>query len=821
MESLFRDVKYGARSLFRDKGFAAASLVTLSVCIAVNGAIFAIVNSVLLRPLPVPEANTILLMANRYPRAGADNSNNSSAGDYYDRLREVTVFQDQAMFNLQSQTLLLNGSATRIDGMAATPSLFQLLRTQPLLGRSFSKEEGETGAEQKVILSYGLWQELFAGDRNVLGSDLRLSGRPYTVVGVLPRDFNFVDPKVRFWVPLAFTDRQKTTHHSNNWYNIGRLKPGATLQQAQSQVDALNAANMERFPQFKQLLIDAGFHTVVMPLQEMLVGGVKPVLYLLWSSAIFILLIGGLNITNLALARFGLRRADMATRLALGAGPVHLFRQIVVEFALLGVAGGVIGIGLSFGLLRGLALLGIERFPRANEVQMSTSVVAMAMAMSLAVCILVSLAPLFAFLRGNVRNILQEQGRTGSGSRGARTIRQALVVVQVGLAFALVAGSGLLLASFRQLLKVDPGFSTTGIITASTALPRSRYSTDDLVRAQGSQLLNAMRQMPGVVAAGATTTIPFGQNHNDSVIFAEGYQMHPGESVISPRQIVVTPGYFEAMSYSLLRGRFFNEHDNEHATNAIIVDERLAKHFWGDRDPIGRRMFQPQDINNLLKTDEHTQWLTVVGVVRSVRLDDLDGSGSPVGAYYFPFAQAPQRGYTLAVKTSGDPQALVGAIRGTLARLDPELALFDIATMSQRAELSLAARRTSLTLALGFGALALFLAAVGIYGVLAYLVTQRRREIGIRMALGSPQGRIVNLVLREGLVLVAAGLLLGGAASAALQSAISSQIYGVRPLDPVVMISVVALLAAVALTACVLPVRRALQVDPKIVLSEQ
>ena len=384
----------------------------------------------------------------------------------------------------------------------------------------------------------------------------------------------------------------------------------------------------------------------------------------------------------------------------------------------------------------------------------------------------------------------------------------------------MLAGAGLLLASFRQLLKVDPGFSTQGIVTASTSIPKARYPEDDQVRAQMNQLLASVRQIPGVLAAGATTNIPFGDDHSDSVIFAEGYVMKPGESIISPRQINVTPGYFEAMNFSLVRGRFFTDHDDDKAPGVVMIDERLARRFWPGQDAIGKRMYQPENATDLMKTDEHTHWHTVVGVVRSVRLDDLEGNGSPVGAYYFPWAWQPWRGYTVAVRAAGDLNTVAGELRTAVNRLDPELALFDVKTMSQRMELSLSARRTSLLLALAFGALALFLAGIGTYGVLAYLVTQRRREIGIRMALGSPRGRIVRLVLREGLLLVSAGLVLGGLASIALRSAIARQIYGVSALDPVVMTSVMLLLFAVALAACAMPAMRALRLDPRVVLNE-
>jgi predicted permease len=393
-------------------------------------------------------------------------------------------------------------------------------------------------------------------------------------------------------------------------------------------------------------------------------------------------------------------------------------------------------------------------------------------------------------------------------------LRQGLVGAEIGLAFVLLSGAGLLLASFRHLLAVDPGFTTKGVVTASTNAPQSRYRGDGELRILMNRALDSIRRLPGVAAAGATTAIPFGDDHSNSVILAEGHVMRPGESVISSRRLAVTPGYFETMNIALVRGRYFEDRDNESAAPVVIIDEQLARHFWPDRDPVGQRMYRPQNAKELTKTDANTRWYQVVGVVSSVRLEDLAGTASGLGAYYFPYAQDPSRGFTLAVRTAGGAGATARAVRTAVARIDPELALFDVKTMGERTALSLSSRRTALILALAFGGLALFLSAIGIYGVLAYLVTQRRREIAIRVALGSTGVGVVRLVLREGLVLVGIGLAAGFAGAAALQKAIASQIYAVRPLDPLVIGCVTVLLGTIALAACAAPARRATRVDP-------
>jgi predicted permease len=817
---LISEIRYAVRSLVKEKGFAFTVILTLAVCIAANTAIFAIVNSVLLRPLPVPDAGRILLMANRYPRAGVVEFPYSSAGDYYDRRTDVTAFAEQALFRFSDQAIGIDGAPEQAPGMAATPSLFRLLGVAPVLGRTFNDAEGEIGAEQKVILSYGLWKRLYGASRDVLGRELRLNGRPYTIVGVMPAGFTFIKPEVRFWMPIALSAADKTAHHNNNFYNIGRLKPGATIEQAQAQVNAINARNLDRFPELRQLLINAGFHSVVEPLQNMLIKDVRRTLYLLWGGAIFVLLIGAVNIANLALARLAVRRKELATRLALGAGRARLVRQLVVENSLLAVAGGAAGVGLGAELVRALALFGLDKFPRASEVAVDGRVILVAMAMALATAAAVSLIPLTDVFRVSVNSVLHESSRTGTGGRRSRRVRQALVSAQIAFAFSLLMGAALLLASFRQLLAVDPGFHTRGILTATTGLPRSRYRSEAQMTDFMSRALAAIRRASGVSAAGATNTIPFGSSHSDSVIFAEGYVMKPGESIISPRRAVVTPGYFETMGIGLVKGRYFEERDDANAPAAVIVDERLARRFWPDRNPIGRRMYQPTNAKDILKVDEHTRWLRVAGVVRSVRLDDLAGSGSPVGVYYFPYAQNPDRSLTFSIRTVGNPAGAAHGVQAAIAAIDPELPLFDVLTMTQRAELTLASRRTSMLLATAFGTVALFLSAIGIYGVLAYLVAQRSREIGIRVALGSTAAGIVKLVMREGLILVSAGLVTGFAGAAAVGRAAVNEIYGVKPLDPLLMAGVMALLGLVALAACIVPARRAVRVDPVVVLSE-
>ncbi len=826
---MIADIHFGLKQLWKHRGYAATAILTLAVCIGANAAIFTIVNSVLLKPLPVPDSGRILLMSNQYPNAGTGITpfTNSGVPDYYDRLRDTTVYEEQAMYNGTNQAFEINGSPELIRGMAATPSLFRLLHVPPAYGRIFDDSEGEIGNEQKVILSYPLWQQLYGSNAGVVGQQVRLSGRPFTIVGVMPKGFEFADSEARFWIPLAFTAQQKSDdfRHSNSWYNIGRLKPDATIEQAQEQVNAINAANFERFSQFKQLLVNAGFHTRVERLQDVLVRGVRPSLYLLWGGAAFVLLIGAVNLVNVALARSNLRAKELTTRLALGAGRAQVARQLIIESLLLSLSAGAAGIAVGYGILRALDVIGLERIPRAHEIHMDFMVIAAALAVATVAGWLIGLVPAVHLFKVNLSTALREESRTGIGGRKTQALRRVLVVTQVAFAFVLLIGSGLLLGSFRNLLAVDPGFKTEGIITATIGMPRVRYPADKDVVQFTDRVLRTVRAVPGVAAAGGTTIIPLGGNHSDSVILAEGYQMKPGESLVSPMQVTVTPRYFETMGTPLVKGRYFDDRDNEASPGVIIVDERLARKFWPGGDPIGRRMYKPSNPRDLLKIDEKTRWLTVVGVVREVQFEDLAGRSTTVGAYYFAAAQPPPpqgapRGLALAIKTSGDPAAVLRAVRAELNKLDPAMPLADVRTMQERVALSLMSRRAAMLLAISFGVIALFLSAVGIYGVLTYLVTQRSREISIRIALGSTPRGVFRLVLREGLWLVGIGFVLGLAGTAALRRVLGGQLYGLGAMDPRVMAIVMVLLGIIALTACSLPARRATRLDPVTVLTE-
>jgi predicted permease len=688
------------------------------------------------------------------------------------------------------------------------------------MGREFHREEGELGKDQVIVIGDPLWRSLFAGRPDVVGQSVRVDGRPFTVIGVMPAGFALIDAGVQAWVPLVLTDEEKNARHSNNWSYLARLKPGATVAQAQAQIDGIAAANLDRFPESRQMLANIGFHTVVTRLQDDLVRDVRSTLYLLWGGALFVLLIGGANVASLVLARSRTRVRELATRMALGASRRRVAWQLVVEHVLLTVVSAGVGLLIGYTALGLLRTMNIDEFPRGTEIRMDKVTVAYALWVAGVIGVLLGGAPLLDRRLRSLTTVLREEGRSGTIGRGARTLRRVLVIAQVAIAFVLLIGAGLLLASFRQVLQVDPGFKPEGVITASVNLPVARYGDLTAVRRFTDEALGRLRSASGVARVGATSSIPLGSSFGQSVMFAEGNQLQPGESLIAPYMATVTPGYFEAMGVGLVSGRFFDERDGPDTPTTIIVDERLARRFWPGRDPVGRRMYAPTSTNDVTAITPETRWFTVVGVVREVKLRGLVEGVGDVGAYYFPQTQNPSRTLTFVLRSAASAAPLAGLARTELQRLDAQLPVFEVETMTERTARSLVSRRSPMIVATAFGLVALFLSAVGIYGVLAYLVAQRTKEIGIRLALGSTTSAVFRLVLQEGALLVGTGLVLGVAGVVVLRQAFQSQLFAVRPTDPVVLAITLAALALVAFAACTIPARRATRIDPVSALAE-
>ena len=825
MERLLQDLRFAVRLLWKDRSFSLTTIATLALCLAANVAIFAVVNGVLLKPLPFPEPDRLIRIFNKYPGAGVDSGGSNGVPDYFDRKRDMSSLDETALFREAGVTISGNGlgEAERIPAMIVTPSFYRVLRTQPLRGQLFTEAQGEIGQEKVVILTHGLWQRLFGGRDDAIGQDIRLGGEPFRVVGVLPSDFVFLDPDIQLFRPAAFSARDKSddSRHSNNWQQFGRLKPGATVQQAQSQLDAINKANFDRFPAWQEILKNARFGSDAVDFQDNLVGERKSTLTMLWGGAIFVLLIGCVNVANLVLVRSTSRIRELATRHAMGATFGRLSRQAFTESLVLSTLGGLTGLGLGWWALRAAPFFGFDKLPSGLTLGLDNQVVGFTVLLIIVVGLGVGMIPVIAMRRANMAQVIREAGRSGTQGRGPRLMRRVLVTSQVAFALMLLIGAGVLLASFERVLTINPGFRAANVLTGTISMPASRYKDEAALRAASARILERLRAVPGVVGAGMTTTLPFSGSYSDSVILAEGYQMQPGESLISPGQVVASDGYFEAMGATLVTGRYFTAEDAENRPRALIIDQRLANRFWPNGDALGKHMYFPADINNLMAKPKPEQLMTIVGIIEPIRLRGLvDTQAQKMGAYYSALRQAPGRTLGLAIRTAQAPETVTSLVRREISQIDPEMPFYGVRTMEDRVSTSLMDRRTPMILATGFAGVALFLAAIGIYGVLAYQVSQRRREIGIRMALGAGSNNIFNLVLREGGMVVGLGAVFGLVGAFFLRQTLQAQLYETGAMDPRIVAAVAGMLITVALIACVLPARRAAKTDPMIALSD-
>ena len=803
------------RLLWKERAFTSTVLITLAICTGANAAIFSVVNTVLLAPLPFADPDRLVVISNSYPGAGVPRASNG-ATDYFIRRERIQAFESIAQFQEWGHTVGEAGVTERTRSMRVTASFFPMLGVRPMLGRGFREEEMDPGNEQVVILSHAYWQERFAGDPRILERELRIDGRPYRIIGVLPPELRLPQSEQpRFYVPIPYPldARGMDSWHSNNYQMWGRLRPGVSVERARIENATLNAALIAAWsvPNAKQLLEDAGYETLIAPAHDDLVRDIRSTLYLLWGGAVFVMLIGCVNIASLMLARSHVRLRETATRLALGAPRIRIARQVLTHSLLLAVPGGLLGVLLAMGGIPLLAALGAGDLPRGGEIRMDATVLLFGLGLAVLAGLIFGAIPSVQLLRSDLRSVLQSETRGGTADRRTLPVRTTLVTAQVALAFLLLIGAGLMLVSFRRALAVQPGFQPDGLLTASLALPASRYP-DGAARTQFVDALVAgMRALPGVRHAGVTSQLPFGGNNSSSVVLPEGYEPPAGESLLSPFQTWVAGDYFSAMHIPLIEGRTFEAADGVGDRRVIILDEWLARRYFGDESPVGRRMLW----GAVPAMADEEDYSTVIGVVGTIMQNDLTAEpASHVGAYYFPHRQTPGGFLTVVLEAAGAPQSLASVLRERVSRLDPELPLYDVSTMRARVDASLTGRRASMFLLLTFAGVALFLAMIGIYGVLAYAVAQRTREMGIRLALGSTTREIFVLVLRHGARVTGLGLVVGGLGAVLMGRLIQSLLFGVEPLDPGVVGSVAVLLGTVALAACAVPALQATRVNP-------
>ncbi|HYE16499.1 MAG TPA: ABC transporter permease [Pyrinomonadaceae bacterium] len=804
MRTLLNDVRFALRRLAKSKGFTAVAVASLALGIGANVAIFSVVNAVLIRPLPFPEAERLVMVWEDNSALGFPRDTPAPA-NYADWKAQNQSFEDMAALATRSFNITGDGEPEKVSAYRVTANLFGVLGVRPAVGRAFNEEDDRPGAAKVVILNYGLWQRRYGGERSVVGRDILLDGEKHTVVGVMPKGFQFMESYTGLWVPAAFTPEEMAARGSHYLVVVARMKPGVSAEQAHADVAAITERIAREFPAQAQNLKAA-----VVPLREQITGNTRRPLILLLAAVALVLLIACANVANLLLARSASRRKEMAVRTALGASRARVVRQLLTESVLLSVLGGAAGLLLAAWGFEFLKKLIPDGMTLSSSLTIDLPVLGYALGVSLLTGIVFGLAPALQSSRVELNEALKQGGgRSASGGGGGR-LRSALVVVEVALALVLLVGAGLLVQTVSNLRYQYALFEPERLLTVRTVLPQRKY-TGAAQRANFyDRVLERVRALPGVVSAGYTTSVPLQWKGGANGLFLEGVQLPPGVFAnANHRQ--VSAGYLQTMGIPLREGRYIEETDDARALPVVVVNETMARQYWQGQSAVGRRLkFGPDE-----SADD--PWRTVVGVVADVRQMGLD---APVKAEaYYPYKQITTHPFfaprDLVVRAeAGDPLSLVPAVRREVHAVDPDQPLSSVATMDKVLGDETGSRGTGMVLLAALAGLAVLLAAIGIYGVLAYFVTQHVPEIGVRLALGARPRDILALVLRKGMGLALGGVLAGLAAAYALTRLMESLLFGVSATDPLTFGGLALLLAAVALVACVVPARRATRVDP-------
>jgi predicted permease len=800
LEALGRDAHIGARTLLRSPGFALTAILVMALGIGANVALFTLVRSVLLRPLPFAEAGRLVGIF----EAQSDGSyqDNIVAGGCFGVWKEhAKGFSDMAVDQEMEYNLAGSGNQLPevVHAEAASWNMFPLLGVRTALGRLFTASDDRPGANAVTVLSWGLWKRRFGGDPGIVGQNILINAKPYTVIGVLPAWFAWPDQKVELWTPLYHEKSPELMQMfvAHNFDVVGRLRPGVTKQQASAEVNALQREIRREHP-------DGPVNDAVnlRPLVDADTYEIKTGLYALLGATGCLLLIACLNIANLLVARAASRSKEGAIRTALGGSRMRLIREQVVESTILAAAGGVLGMLFAEGILRWL-ISTRDDIPRADGIHMDWVVIVFALVAILGCGLLAGLIPALSSRDTQVLTTLQESGRSHSGGRGRARLRQMLLVVEVGLTVVLLIGAGLLLRSYQQLRAADLGFAQHNVLTMEMHLPKGSYRTGDQEVAFFEELLSRVRALPGVEAAGLTNVVPGEGRHRDDVFIIEEHPPLPRGQVLDALTRYVDPGYFEAMQIPLVEGRSLEASERLDQALAVVVNRELAHEYFPNEDPIGRHL----DTGGITPG----KGLRIVGVVGNTR-DEL--SHDPYPAIYYPLYSGDQRGVTLVVRSAGNVAGLALPVQKAITGLDPALPVANVLTMEQVLGQSTLDARFDATLLMAFAVLSLLLAMVGLFGVLSFMVAQRTTEIGIRIALGAQRKQIMQQMLRDGLRPALWGLALGLAASVGVTRLIASLLFGTRPYDPAVFVVVSGTLLAVAVVACLLPAWRASRLDP-------
>ncbi|HJQ21531.1 MAG TPA: ABC transporter permease [Gemmatimonadaceae bacterium] len=797
-----QDIQYAFRALRRSPAFTAIAVLTLALGIGANTAIFSVVNGVLLRPLPYREPEHLVRLYTAFRGQGVDRYSVSQP-EFMDYKGLGHVFENAAAFSGAGLTLTGTGEPERVRGIAATKDLLAVLRVTPLRGRNFEGDDGRRGVEPVVIVTYDFWQNRFGGDASLIGRQLTFNGISRRVIGILPPDVTLA--RAEAIIPLFINPDSMTARTSNSLSVLARLRPGVTPDRAQQELNALTRRLAQQYP--NAYPANVGYGATVVPMHEAIVGDVRPALLVLLGAVGLVLLIACANVANLLLARGEARQREIAVRIALGAPRARILRQLLTESVVLATIGGAAGLVLAWWGLRTLLSVNPDAIPRLELVHIDVTVLLVTFALAICTGLLFGFAPAMHLAKPELQSSLKDGTRGGTMGRGQQRMGRALVIAELALAAMVVIGAALLIRSFWRLRSVDPGFRPDHMLVMELALPGARYDTAKTTLFY-QQLLDRARTVPGVQMAAAASDIPPIAGGYNWDVFIDGRAITPGDAAPSPNMRAVTRDYFRAMGIGAARGRLFGDEDSRASPPVALVNETFAKKVWGDADPVGQR----------LRFDRALPWITIIGVARDTR---SAGLGEPVPPeIYLLHEQLPtaaggtERGMYVLLKTAGDPSSLMGGARQLVRELDPTLAINGLRTMPEIVNQSMARQRFTMLLLGVFGAVALTLATVGIYGLMSFAVRRRTREIGIRMALGAKPGDVLRLVVGQGMRLAGFGLFVGVAAALVATRVMSGLLYGISAVDPITFAAITLLLAGIALCASWIPARRAVGTDP-------
>ena len=811
------DLRHAFRLLGKGKGLTATTLLTLALCIGATTAIFSTVYSLLLKPLPFHEPERIVELYTSAAKAGLHKMP-ANVPIYLDYSKNAASYESLALWTFSQQMFGDDEAPARLAMASATAELFAILRVQPLLGEFFTKEHNRPGADKVVVLTQSFWRTQFAEDPAVIGRVLRLGGEAHKVIGVAPRAFEAWDARVNYVVPLSWPPAQENPQgrYGVGLQLFGRLKPGATAGQADAEAKTLEQRYVDASPpQVRGFVERSGMTMNVGGVQEQRVQPVRSTLLLLQGGVAFVLLIGCVNVANLLLVRANARQSELAIRSALGAGRGTIARQLILESLLVTSLGAALGLGLAWAALRASNFYLAKMLPQALPATLDLRVLGFAIGLTFVVGVLTGLIPVIHILRTNLAEVIQSSSRGASSGRGVRSLSSALVIVQVAFALMLLTGAGLLIGSFARALAVHPGFNPQGVVTARIVIPAAHRASAEAANAFIERLSAGLREIPGVTSTALSASTPFQGGLPINAFTLEEDTLPPGSPQPGAYRVQVTPGYAETLGLSLLEGRFFEEADRDPKRRVFVVDQSFAKKFFPNRSALGGRFaFGP-------RPEKPEDWPTIIGVVRDIPHNGVEEkSGNP---FIYQIVQQGARpgGATVFLRTTRPAAELVPIVRAKLRALDPTLFVYDAGTLAQAVGTSFDNRRAVMLLLAAFAGLALFLSSLGIYGVLAYDVSQRTREIGIRAAIGASRGQIVGMILRQGLWKSGLGIAVGLVGAFFVSRSMTGLLFGVTPTEPSVYVAVCALLVVVALVASYLPARRAARIDPLVALRDE